>query len=309
MAEKEKVLVVGGNGFIGSHLVDALLDDNYQVSVYDLSKDKIRGELDDVTYYYGSIEEMALLERAVEPQEIIIHLVSTTVPGSSNKNMAFDIRTNLIASVNLLQIMKNLGKERIIYLSSGGTVYGNTETYPIPESHILEPISSYGIVKLAVEKYLLMFQELYGLKPLIFRPANIYGPRQNIDKPQGVTGHFIKNILLGKEISVWGDGEVRKDYLYVNDLVTAIIKGIESRKQGIFNIGSGSDDSINDIIDILKEFVDFEIDYQEARQFDVKKVSLDITAIKKELDWLPKVSLKEGVKAQYDWMKNAMTKS
>lgn len=306
MAEKEKVLVVGGNGFIGSHLVDALLDDNYQVSVYDLSKDKIRGELDDVTYYYGSIEEMALLERAVEPQEIIIHLVSTTVPGSSNKNMAFDIRTNLIASVNLLQIMKNLGKERIIYLSSGGTVYGNTETYPIPESHILEPISSYGIVKLAVEKYLLMFQELYGLKPLIFRPANIYGPRQNIDKPQGVTGHFIKNILLGKEISVWGDGEVRKDYLYVNDLVTAIIKGIESRKQGIFNIGSGSDDSINDIIDILKEFVDFEIDYQEARQFDVKKVSLDITAIKKELDWQPKVSLKEGVKAQYDWMKNAM---
>lgn len=308
MAKKEKILVVGGNGFIGSHLVDTLLEHGYQVSIYDLSQDKIRGELDGVTYYYGSIEEMDLLEKAVEPQDIIIHLVSTTVPGSSNKNMAFDIRTNLIASVNLLQIMKKLEKERIIYLSSGGTVYGNTETYPIPENHTLEPISSYGIVKLAVEKYLLMFQELYGLKPLIFRPANIYGPRQNIDKPQGVTGHFIKNILLGKEISVWGDGEVRKDYLYVNDLVSAIIKGIESKKQGIFNIGSGSDDSINEIIGILKEFVDFEIDYQEARQFDVKKVSLDITAIKKELDWLPEVSLKEGVKAQYEWMKEAMNK-
>ncbi|MCR9296653.1 MAG: NAD-dependent epimerase/dehydratase family protein, partial [bacterium] len=194
-----KALVLGGSGFIGSHLVDRLLTEQHQVAVLDVKPAALPVEC-----FVGQLEDSDLLKKALQGRDLVFHTVSTTVPATSNKNMEFDIASNLISFVRLLELMRENQVERVVYLSSGGAVYGNPIDYPIREEHPLNPISSYGIVKVAAEKYLFLFQELYGLKPIIIRPSNAYGPRQSIVKPQGIIGHFLSRALQGQPLEIWG---------------------------------------------------------------------------------------------------------
>ena len=296
------VLVLGGAGFIGSHLVNRLIDDGHAVTVLDLVASS---NPDVVRSYVGSHQDGDLVEQSMNGIDAVCHLISTTVPATSNKDMEFDIQSNLVSTLRILEVMRRHHVPRIIYLSTGGAIYGEPQEYPISETHPLRPICSYGVVKSAVESYLHLFQELHGLSTLVIRPANAYGPGQNIRKPQGVIGHFLANALQGKPIQIWGDGEVRRDYIYISDLVDFVAQAVSSNQNGVYNVASGEDFSVNEIVAVVEQVIGRDLEKQHIEQpsYDVKRVRLDIKAAKAAFDWTPCISLKEGVQRQFDSMK------
>ena len=302
-----KTLILGGAGFIGRHLVNRLTEDKHDVSVLDLSPNP----LSSVNSFVGHHDDRQLLNDALSDCDIVYHLVSTTVPATANQDVEFDIASNLISTVRLLDAMRLHNVNRIVFLSSGGAVYGNPRCYPVPEDHPLDPISSYGIVKVAIEKYLFMYQELYGLQPLIIRPSNAYGPGQNLAKPQGVIGHFLATALKGEPVSIWGDGSVRRDFIYVDDLVELIATAGGSEVSGVFNAGAGTDASVLEIVSILENLLGKEMPKKHlaARPYDVSKVRLDISLAAEAFGWVPRVGLTEGVRRQFESLDAAMFES
>lgn len=294
-----KALVLGGSGFIGSHLVDRLVAEQHEVAVLDVKPAALP-----VQCFVGQLEDSDLLRKALQGRDWVFHTVSTTVPATSNKNMEFDIASNLISFVRLLELMRQSQVERIVYLSSGGAVYGNPIDYPIREEHPLNPISSYGVVKVAAEKYLFLFKELYGLKPIIIRPSNAYGPRQSIVKPQGVIGHFLSRAVQGQPLELWGDGSIRRDYLFVRDLVDLIMAAVSKDAMGIFNAGAGSDSSVLEIVAVMEQVLQHKLEVVcgPSMKHDVQRVRLDITKAQQNLAWSPQVHLRDGIAEQFRYV-------
>lgn len=297
-------LILGGNGFIGSHLVDELLDKGHYVRVFDRCGGCYRDPIDNVDYHIAQFNDSASLAEALEGIDVVFHLISTTVPSTSNKDPVFDIESNLVGTVRLLNLMRDSNVSRIVYLSSGGTVYGIPTTFPIPESHSLNPICSYGIVKVAIEHYLQMFDYLYGIESAVLRVSNPYGERQGHKGVQGVIGTFIGKLINGEEINVWGDGSVVRDYIYVKDLtrLCALIGAADIN--GVFNVGSGIGHSVNDIISVIQEVCDREVrvNYNESRVFDVPQVVLDTIKAQQECGWSAQVELRKGIESTWRWM-------
>jgi len=299
-----KVLVLGGNGFIGSHVVDKLLAAKYKVRVFDRSEEIYRSPLPGVDYRYGNFNDSFAVAEALHDIEIVIHLICSTVPATSNLDPEEDIKSNILSTIRLLENMRKKNIRRMVYLSSGGTVYGNVDENLVFEDHPLNPICSYGVVKLTVEKYLFMYQQLYGFVPTIIRPSNPYGPRQGRTGLQGLIGTFLNKIVAGDPIEIWGNGEIVRDHFFITDLAQAVLMAIERGATGIFNVGSGQGYSINQILLTLKEIQPFKFDvkYQEGREFDVQRVVLDISKAERTLAWQPKVSLREGIKKHMEWL-------
>ncbi len=305
MEAKKPVLVIGGCGFIGSHLVRSLVTLGFRIKILDIctkeqSLDIFR-ELpkDSFEFIQGSIDNPNIIDSALMDCIACVHLVSTTVPATSNKNKIIDIKTNLLPSVSLLEIAKEKNIKKIIYLSSGGAVYGNSTIWPINENHPTNPISSYGIVKLAIEKYFFMFRELYGLNTVVLRLSNPFGYGQNGGSIQGIIPLYIKKILQNQPIDIIGDGETIRDYIYITDVINAIIASLlYEGSETVFNIGSGHGTSINELVFLIKNIIqkDVQIHYLPSRKFDVKANVLDITKASDHLDWKPQVSLEDGVR-------------
>ncbi|OGS95977.1 MAG: NAD-dependent epimerase [Gallionellales bacterium RIFCSPLOWO2_02_FULL_57_47] len=300
------VLVIGGNGFIGSHLVDALLASGHKVRVFDRVMEKYRTPLNDVEYYLGNVGETAVLSEALEGIDVVYHLVSTTVPATSNRDPVADIESNLINTVKLLQLMQQQGIKRIIFLSSGGTVYGIPTTPVVSEDHALRPICSYGIVKVAIENYLHMFHQLYGIDYLCLRVSNPYGPRQGHLGVQGVIGTFLGKIKEGSEIQIWGDGSIIRDYIYVTDLTSLCAKAANFSKSGTFNVGSGVGTSLLDVVQVLSELNQAAItpQYLPQRSYDVPKIVLNIERAKDAFGWSPSVNLSQGMGMTWRWLQS-----
>lgn len=302
------LLVLGGTGFIGSHIVDALIDNGHHVKVIDRTLKNTQNKHPHlVKYIQADYGDSFILSEALIGIDIVIHLVSSTVPGSSNLDPVADIQTNLVNSVKLLQAMHHSNVKRIIYFSSGGTVYGNPGQLPIPESHPTHPICSYGITKLAIENYLFMHQELYGLRPIVLRPSNPYGPRQGHHGSQGVVGTFINKIMSNQPITIWGDGSVVRDYIYISDLVDACLAAINSTLQGVFNVGSGHGYSLLEIINEIEQCAQrkAQVHFEPKRNFDIKEMVLDSSLSKEQLSWSPRYSIQQGVSLHYDWYINS----
>lgn len=299
-----KILVLGGSGFIGSYLVEQLVSDGHSVRVFDRCLEKFHTPLAEVDYQIAQFGNALVRAKALEGIDTVYHLISTTVPSTSILNPIADIEDNLIPTIGFFEQMVKAGVKRIIYMSSGGAVYGNPEKVPISESHPLHPICPYGVTKIAVENYLLMYQKLYGLLPIILRPSNAYGPRQGHLGVQGVIATFLYNIIRDKPLEVWGNGSVIRDYLYVEDLVKLCIVAGNSNHTGIFNVGSGRGYSISSVIKIISDIVGKKIKviYHSGRQFDVRNTELDITKVKKTFNWSAKVSLKDGIKKHWLWV-------
>ena len=296
-------LVLGGNGFIGSHVVDELLRLGHGVRVFDRRPEEFREPLPRVDYRRGDFSDIFAVSEALEGVDWVFHLVSTTVPGTSNLDPVSDIQSNLVGSVNLFRAMVESGVRRILFLSSGGTVYGVPERIPIPEEHPLRPICSYGVVKVAIENYLTMFERLHGLTPVVLRPSNPYGPRQGRHGVQGVIATFLRKLCGDQELSVWGDGSVRRDYVYIQDLARLCVAAASSDKGGVFNAGSGISHSINELLALLGRITGREprVRHAPARPFDVADVALDISRAKAEFDWLPAVDLRDGLARTFRW--------
>lgn len=301
-----RVLVLGGNGFIGSHVVDALLAAGHKVRVLDRAEDRFRGRLVGVEYALGAFDDIFLVAEALTGIDVVFHAISTTVPSTSNLDSVGDIQSNLVGAIKLVELMLDNGVSRIVYLSSGGTVYGNASMSSIPENHPLHPVCSYGIVKIAIENYLYMYQELRGLKPLVLRASNPYGERQGHQGVQGVIGTFLSKALNKEHIEIWGDGGVVRDYIYVGDLARMCFKAIEGETCGVFNVGSGVGTSLREVLECIESVsgVSLPVEYKPARDFDIARVVLDITNVKRAFNWSPSVGLHQGIKSTWQWMNN-----
>lgn len=298
-----KALVLGGSGFIGSHIVDRLLLDGHSVRVFGRRSEACRDSLIEVEYVVSSFDNKQALSEALDGIDIVYHLISSTIPSTSNDQPVFDITSNLVNTVHLLDLMRDSGVQRIVYLSSGGTVYGTPEVIPIPEGHGLKPLCSYGVVKVAVENYLFMYQKLYNIEPLILRVSNPYGERQSGIHSQGVIGAFMKKTIADIGLEVWGDGHVVRDFIYVKDLADLCVLAGRSRKTGIYNAGSGSGHSIRDIISLIETVTgkSLKTQFKTGRPYDVPVSVLNIDKARSDFDWNPTTGLEVGMSETWKW--------
>lgn len=299
-----KVLVIGGNGFIGSHLIDQLLEGGHDVRVYDIAYERYRKPLPNVDYRISTLDNIPDLYEALLGIDIVFHLASSTVPSTSNIDTVSDINKNLIPTLNLLNLLVKLGISRIVYFSSGGAIYGIPDTIPIAEEHQLHPISSYGIIKATVEMYLFLYQRTHRIRPLIIRPSNPYGPRQGHYMAQGVISTFLRKTKLNESLIIFGDGNSKKDYIYINDLIRSCYQLSFSEEVGIFNIGSGNSHSINEIISEIKQITGketFTVN-SEMQKYDVDHFELNISKLKKVIGPFECIPLKKGIEKTWEWI-------
>jgi UDP-glucose 4-epimerase len=304
-----KIAVFGGSGFIGLAAVSRLLKDGHELRLLLRPRPKYASELTDdrIEVVYGDLSSLHDVSQTIEGVDVVLHLVSSTFPQSSNDDPIFDVRTNLVATLQLLNemVVKKIGK--IVFISSGGTVYGNPMTVPIDETHPTEPLVSYGIIKLAIEKYLLMFQKAHGIKANILRVANPYGERQRLENAQGAVRVFLHKAILNEPIEIWGDGSVTRDYLHVKDVAEAILCAVKyNGPESIFNISSGVGVSLNEMITVLESALGREIirHYLPGRSFDVPVSVLDNALARQELGWEPSIKFKDGIAKTAEWVRN-----
>lgn len=304
----KRVLVLGGNGFIGSHLVEALVAKGISTRVFS------RAHLDS----FSNRSESQLIERvegdfihegdvcnALEGCDICFHLVSTTLPKSSNDDPAFDVQTNIGGTVKLLNHAVKCGVKKIIFLSSGGTVYGTPKQIPIDEAHPTDPICSYGIGKLAIEKYLALYRALHNLDYTVLRLSNPYGERQRLISTQGAAAVFLNKIIKSEPLEIWGDGSVVRDYVHIADVTSALITAMNYQgNQHIFNIGAGEGKSLNELIETIEKVTGKSASriYKPGRPFDVPISILSIAKAQELLNWRPTISFEEGLSRTTQWI-------
>jgi UDP-glucose 4-epimerase len=308
---KASCLVLGGAGFIGSHLAEALAQEGHRVRVFDRPHvDRLPLFPPDKGFeiFTGDFLNPQSLAPALRGAEIVFHLVSTTLPKSSNDNPFYDVETNVLGSLRLLNMCREQGVRKIVFVSSGGTVYGPPRSLPLPESHPTDPISSYGIHKLMVEKYLQLAHRLHGLDYCILRPANLYGPRQRLDIAQGAVAVFLDRALRGEPIQIWGDGSVVRDYVYVSDAVDAILRAARFEgEQRIFNVGSGVGVSLNQLVAEIGKVLGtpVKVEHSPPRVVDVPANVLDAGLARRHLGWSASTSLGAGLQRTCDWLRSA----
>jgi UDP-glucose 4-epimerase len=305
-------LVVGGNGFIGTHVVDSLIERGYFVRIFDRSTNTFRVVPTVAEYIQGDLGSRSLVREAVEGMDVVFHLVSTTLPQTSNEDPIYDVHSNLVGTLQLLEACVEAGVRKMVFASSGGTVYGLPRTIPIAEEHPTAPLTSYGIVKLASEKYFGLFYHLHGLDYVALRISNPYGPYQDPDKRQGAVAVFLNHLYAGRPIIVWGDGRVVRDYLYVADLAEAIVLAAETdTRRKVLNVGSGTGTSLNELVALMAEVTGEhpEVEYQPRRAFDVPANVLDVRLVEEELGWSARTELAEGVDRTWGWIRNLTEES
>lgn len=298
-------LILGGNGFIGSHLVDKLLAEGHSVRVFDKYPERYRQPLQQVDYCFGDFGNRGLLAEALHGIDLVYHLINTSLPKTSNDDPAYDVQSNVIETLFMLEKCVQFGVKKVVFISSGGTVYGRPAQLPIAENGATEPECSYGIIKLTIEKYLALYRQLHGLDYVVLRPSNPYGSRQNPQGIQGAIPVFLGKVAKGEPIEIWGDGEVVRDYLYIDDLVDGLYRAAMSKSQErIFNLGSGQGYSLNDIVASIRAVTgaDVRVNYKPGRSFDVPRIWLDINRAAKELAWKPQTSLDDGILRTWDFI-------
>jgi UDP-glucose 4-epimerase len=306
-----KALVIGGNGFIGSHLVDELLTQGWEVVVLDFQDRRYGPMPPSLHFIRGDLNQIYLVREALTGVDVVFHLAWATIHETSTQDPTADITANLLPSIHLFEACRLMGVRRVVFTSSGGTVYGPTNALPVLESHPKNPINGYGITKLAVEKYLQMFHHLYGLEYAILRPSVPYGPRQNPLGRQGAVAVFLYRIAHGLPIAIWGDGgSITRDYFFISDLVQALIASAirDLNRERIFNIGGKEEISLLRLVSLIENTIDKKanLEYLPARKFDVSRILLNTDLAKKVLDWQPATGMAEGLKKTWAWMSAAV---
>ena len=303
-------LILGGAGFIGSNLTDALLKLGHRVRVFDrlnVDTSNLTVALPRIELVTGDFLNESDLASALNGIDVVVHLISTTLPKTSNDNPTYDVESNVMGTLSLLNLSRQNGVKKIVFLSSGGTVYGPSAISPISEEGATDPVCSYGITKLAIEKYLHLFYHLYGLNYVVLRAANPFGERQNPGSGQGAITTFLWKCMQGEPITIWGDGTVTRDYFYISDLVSALLSVIEREAPSkIYNVGSGAPLTLNQLLSIVQAVTGQSpaIQYLPARTLDVPVNALNIARAQKELHWKPQVSIEEGITRTWTWLQH-----
>jgi len=299
------ILIIGGAGFIGSNLTQLLSNHDYNITAVDQFAFEVQPDCKNVSFVQGNITDsnfLALLFRKSK-FDIVIHLVSSLIPSSNYSDFNSSRDLNTFSSFELMRQMEENNVKKIIFFSSGGTVYGNNKNDIIKEDSRLLPENYYGFSKLLIEEYIQLQFRLNKLKFVIVRPSNPYGNGQKTHSKQGIIAVAMGKLINNEALEIWGDGSVIRDYLHVSDLcmaIYAIIKNDSWNK--IYNIGSSEGVSINGIINIIEEVSQKKliVNYLSSRAEDVPRNVLDTTKIKNDTDWTPKIELRNGLKGLWE---------
>lgn len=311
-----KIVVTGGEGFLGSHIVDALVARGDDVIAIDHhAREKMRFPNPGarmITSRFGdaSIRELLLKEKP----DAIVHVAAQISVSKSLKDPLADAQTNILDAVNLLTWAKEAGVKRFIFASSGGAIYGDHPVRPTPLLDNPEPLSPYGIGKLTFEKYLEASQSMGGPSAISLRFSNFYGPRQQISLETGegnaVTLFLHRMLVSGEPITIFGEGDASRDYLFVDDAADAVLRAIESEVTGPVNVGTGKGASIHELVDILMEIhgQPHVLNYSPYRPGEVYHSIIDSSSAEQKLGWHPRTALKDGLRKTYDWYKATFSK-
>ncbi|MCY9006765.1 NAD-dependent epimerase/dehydratase family protein [Peribacillus frigoritolerans] len=304
----KKVLVTGGFGFIGSHIVDTLIRNNYEVAIYDnLSTGSIGNVQAKVTPFFGNVEDEVLLENAMETfrPDYVIHQAAQVSVQQSISDITNDARINIMGTINIAKLSHKYAVKKIVFASSAA-VYGNADVMPITLSHLTSPLSPYGASKKTAEDYLKLAKELYDLNYVNLRYSNVYGPRQTASGEGGVISIFTNLVIKNERPVIYGDGTQTRDFIYVKDVADANLKALEYEESGTFNVSSTTSTSINQLFSIIQSFGSNDLSpiYQPAKNGDIKESILCNKTTLQKLAWHPTHSLEQGLTSTYEYYLN-----
>lgn len=303
-----KILVTGGAGFIGSHVVDLFVAQGYEVVIVDdLSTGRTSNLNPAAKFYQMDIRSPQIREifEAEKPDYVSHHAAQMDVRRSVAQPL-FDADINILGSINLLETAKDFQVKRFVYISTGGAVYGEPETLPCDESHPINPICQYGASKHTVEHYLYMYHVNYGLKYTVLRYPNVFGPRQDPHGEAGVVAIFTGRMLAGESVTIFGDGDQTRDFVYVGDCAQANLHALTmDHEPGIYNLGWGRPTSINEICSVLVKITGYSlpVQYGPAKVGETRHIYLDASKAKRELGWAPTITLEDGLEKTVDYFR------
>jgi UDP-glucose 4-epimerase len=310
MPDAKTALVTGGAGFIGSHMVDRLLELEYRVVIIDdLSNGKIKNLDHRATFHHADITQPSVAEVfEKEKPDLVFHMAAQTSVTRSTKEPILDTNVNVLGTLRLLEAARRVGVEKIIYSSTGGALYGNPETVPCPDDAPVEPVSPYGMSKYVGEQYLRFYHRQFRLNYTSLRYGNVYGPRQDPTGEAGVVAIFTSAMLEGKQPEIFGDGNQERDFVSVFDVIDANIAAIDRGDGMEMNIATGEATAVNRIFELLKGITGYKWDavHGADRAGDVYRISLDWSRAAAELGWAPKVDLADGLAGTVDFFREQM---
>ena len=303
-----KILVTGGAGFIGSHLVDVLINESHEVAIVDNLSTGTKKNLNDKAEFYELDIQSVELEKIFQEfrPEAVFHLAAQIDVRKSVAEPMADAHANILGAINVLENTHRAGCKKIIFASTGGAIYGDASEIPTPETYPAWPISPYGIAKLTTEHYLYYFNEIHKLPYVALRFANVYGPRQNAAGEAGVVAIFCHKILVGEKPNIHGAGTQTRDYIYVGDVVAANLAALATDKIGSFNVGTGIETNVNQIAGLIKNALGVKVKFEHgtAKPGEQQRSCLNCKKIKQELGWSPRVALEEGIAKTAEWFKS-----
>lgn len=296
------VVVLGGGGFVGSAITRGLVSDGYDVTVAEREPPKDLDRLAGARVLMRDAGDPAIYDELLDGAMAVVYAVGCLFPGESNASPLADIQDSLTPLIQLLEALRRQPEVPMVFLSSGGTVYGNPMMIPVTEDHPTNPTTSYGILKLTGEKYIGMYRQLYGVQASVLRVANAYGPFQPPGRGQGVVGVFVDRVARGLPVRVFGSGRVVRDYIHVDDVARAVGASIATATPHTLNIGTGVGTSVLQMVQLLEEISGraIALDHLPSRDFDVESIVLDVATFRALVGRDP-IDLTAGLTATYEW--------
>ncbi|MBI4996378.1 MAG: NAD-dependent epimerase/dehydratase family protein [Rhodocyclales bacterium] len=297
-----RILVIGGAGFLGSAIVKASVEAGHAVRVYTRptrSLERLEPLLDRIEVVHGDFLDDHAVGQSLQGIDAVVHALSTTFPKTVIASAAYDVMSNLLPTIRLVDLCIKNGVHNLTYLSSGGTIYGEARYLPIDEEHPRDPISLYGVSKLTIENYLHFIASVQPLVVKTLRISNPYGPSQNIFGVQGIVGVALGCLRSGRPFQLYGDGENVRDYIHVDDVARAVVSAIGQDESVVMNIGTGKGTSINELIAIIESLARRKLTIARIpdRGIDVKRNVLDSSRARTRLGWSPQIELADGLRS------------
>ena len=302
------MLVTGGAGFIGSHIVDKLIENSYDVIILDNLATGNKNNINPKAEFINSdIRDKDLAEKiSFKDIEAVFHQAAQINVRYSVENPVYDGDVNVLGMINILELMRKYDINKVIFASSGGAVYGEPNYLPVDENHPINPLSPYGLSKYVGEEYIKLYNRLYGIEYAILRYSNVYGERQDPRGEAGVISIFVDRMLNNQNPTIFGDGNQTRDFVYVGDVAKANLMALNWKNE-IVNIGTGMETSVNELFNIIKHEIGFKGDaiYDKPREGEVYRIYLDIKKAE-SLGWKPEIDLREGIGRVVNWMRNSV---